>query len=134
MSFDEVAEILVKDLVKEEITFEELDKILEKTEQGHSFFKHWIKDRRNFQKLKSNPVFHGHISDNKRGWLESHNFPITLEILNKVLTPGGEVAIHAFGGEKKDLLVYYALCPELENFISLIVWVDTKSSMNAWKT
>jgi len=133
MSFDEIADLLVKDLVKKEISFEELDKILEKTEQGHSFFKHWIKDRRNFQELKSNPVFHGHITDSKWGWLESHNFNITLEILNKVLTPGGEVAIQAFGGKKKDLLVYYALCPELENFVSLIVWIDTKSSMNAWK-
>ena len=133
MSFDEIAELLIKDLVKKEITFEELDKILEKTEQGHSFFKHWIKDRRNFQKLKTNPVFHGRITDSKWGWLESHNFNITLEILNKVLTPGGEVAIPAVGGEKKDLLVYYALCPELENFVSLIVWIDTKSSMNAWK-
>jgi len=133
MSFDEIAKLLVKDLTKEEISFEKLDKILEKTEQGHSFFKHWIRDRRNFQKLKVNPVFHGHIVDSKRGWMESHDFPITLEILNKVLTPGGEVAIHAFGGEKRDLLVYYALCPELENFVTLIVWVDTKSSMNAWK-
>ena len=132
MSFDEIAKKLVKDLVKEEISFEKLEKILENTEQGHSFFKHWIKDRQNFQKLKANPVFHGHITDSKRGWFEFHDFSITLEILNKVLTPGREVAIHGFGGKKKDLLVYYALCPELENFVSLIVWIDTNSSMNAW--
>ncbi len=132
MSFDEIAKLLVKDLVKKEISFEKLEKILENTEQGHSFFKHWIKDRKNFQKLKTNPVFHGHITDSKWGWFEFHDFPLTLEILNKVLTPGGEVAIRGFGGEKKDLLVYYALCPELENFVSLIVWIDTKSSMNAW--
>lgn len=133
MSFDEIAKSLVKDLAKEEISFEKLEKILKNTEQGHSFFKHWVKDRMNFQKLKVNPIFHGHIFDSKRGWLESHDFPITLEILNKVLTPGGEVVIHGFGGEKRDLLVYYALCPELENFVSLIVWIDTNSSMNAWK-
>lgn len=133
MSFDEIAKLLVKDLTKKEITFEKLDKILENTEQGHSFFKHWIKDRRNFQNLKTNPVFHGHVIDSKSGRLEFHDFNITLEILNKVLTPGGEVAIHSLGGKKRDLLVYYALCPELENFVTLIVWVDTKSSMNAWK-
>ena len=133
MSFDEIANLLVKDLVKAEISFEKLEKILEKTEQGHSFFKHWINDRKNFQNLKANSVFHGHIMDSKRGWLESHDFPITLEILNKVLTPGGEVTIHGFGGVKRDLLVYYALCPELENFVSLIVWIDTNSSMNVWK-
>ena len=132
MSFEEIAKLLIKDLVKEKISFEKLEKILENTEQGHSFFKHWIKDRQNFQKLKANPVFHGHITDSKWGWFELHNFPITLEILNKVLAPGGKVAIHGFGGEKRDLLVYYALCPELENFVSLIIWVDTKSSMNAW--
>ena len=50
----------------------------------------------------------------------------------KVLIPGGEVSIHSFGGKKRDLLVYYALCPELENFVSLIAWIDTKSSENAW--
>lgn len=133
MSFDEIAKLLVKDLVKEKISFEKLEGILENMEQGHSFFKHWIGDRRNFQKLKSNPVFHGHITDSNWGWFESHDFPITLEILNKVLTPGGEVSIHAAGGEKKDLLVYYALCPELENFVSLIVWIDSKSSMNVWE-
>lgn len=132
MSFNEIANLLVKDLVKEEISFEKLEKILEDIDQGHSFFKHWIKDRQNFQKLKANSDFHGHITDSNWGWLENHTFPITLEILNKVLTPGGEVAIRSFGGEKRDLLVYHAICPELENFISLIVWVDTKSSMNAW--
>jgi len=132
MSFDEIANLLVKDITKAEISFERLKKILEETEQGHSFFNHWIKDRTNFQSLKTQSAFHGHLIEGKKGWLEKHDFGITLEIMNKVLTPGGEVAIHGFGGAKKDLLVYYALCPELENFVSLIAWIDTKSSMNAW--
>lgn len=133
MSFDEIANLLVKDLTKDEISFEKLEKILKTTDQGHLFFKIWLKDRQIFQNLKMNPVFHGHISDSKKGWFDDHDFPITLEILNRVLTPGGEVIIHSFGGEKRDLLVYHALCPELENFVTLIVWIDTQSSMNAWK-
>ena len=132
MSFDEIAKLLVKDLVKEEITFEKLKIILENTEQGHYFFKKWIGDRHNFQKLKDNLAFNGHISDSKRGWLDNHSFPVTLEILNKVIAPGGEVSVHSFGGKKRDLLVYYALCPELENFVTLIAWIDTKSSEKAW--
>lgn len=133
MSFDEIANKLIKDFGKEEISIQKLDELLKNSEHGHQFLKSLILDRAKFQKLKEIPTFHGHISDSKRGWWESHDFPITLEILNKVLTPGGEVAIRSFGGKKKDLLVYYALCPELENFTSLIIWIDTKSSMNVWK-
>lgn len=124
---------LVKDFDKKEFSLEQLNKILDKLEEGHSFIKQWRRDKKNFLFLKTNPVFHGCINEDKRGWVTFHNFPITLEILNKEITPGGEVVIHSFGGEKKDLLVYHALCPELENFVSLIVWIDTKSSMQAWK-
>ena len=132
MNFDETARLLVKDLTKEDVSFEKLEKILEKIEQGHMFFKYWVKDRRDFQKLKANPIFHGHIHDNSKGWMSSHNFPVTLEILNKVLVPGGKVTVPGFWNEKRVLLMYYALCPELENFVSLIVWIDTNSSKNAW--
>ena len=133
MSFDEIAKLLVKDFVKEEISFEKLQSLLENVDQGHYFFKKWMGDRKNFQKLKNNSAFNGHISDSVgRKWLENHCFPVTLEILNKVIAPGGEVSVHSFGGKKRDLLVYYALCPELENFVTLICWIDTKSSEKAW--
>ena len=134
MSFDEIAKLLVKDLDKHQISYEKLKIILEKEniDHGHLFFKKWIFDRDHFQKLKSNSKFNGHISDSKNGYLENHSFPITLEIINKVLYPGGKVSIHSFGGQKRDLLIYYALCPELENFVTLICWIDTKSSEKAW--
>jgi len=108
MNFDEIAKLLVKDFVKEEISFEKLQSLLENVDQGHYFFKKWMGDRKNFQKLKNNSAFNGHISDSVgRKWLENHCFPVTLEILNKVIAPGGEVSVHSFGGKKRDLLVYF---------------------------
>jgi len=39
MNFDEIAKLLVKDFVKEEISFEKLQSLLENVDQGHYFFK-----------------------------------------------------------------------------------------------
>jgi hypothetical protein len=132
LNLNEIIKKIVKDFDKIPVSQEELDKILEQTPQGHQFILSLIYDKKNFERLKQGKIFDNHINADKRGWLYSHNFPITLEILNKEKVPGRSVVIPSMGGSKADLLVYYALCPELENFISLIVWLNSQSSKNAW--
>lgn len=132
MSLNEIIKKIVKDFDKELPSQEKLERIFESIDQGHLFIQSLIRDRNNFERLKRGQIFDGHIDNDKRGWLSSHIFPITLEILNKEKVPGGAVTIPSMGGEKADLLVYHALCPELENFVSLIVWLNSQSSKNAW--
>lgn len=131
MSLNEIFKKIVKDFDNESVSKEKIDKILDSMDEGHKFILDLIRDKKNFERLKSGRIFDGNIDDNKRGWLMTHNFPITLEILNRELLPGRKVHIPNMGTQAP-LLVYHAICPELENFVSLIVWLNSESSKNAW--
>jgi len=109
-----------------------LTKIIESLEQGHHFVKQYQSDLVEFEKIKRNEKFHFYLKENKWGWLENHNFPITLEILNKEAVPGKQVSVRIMGGQRRTLVIYYAICPELENFVNIVNWVDSQSSKNAW--
>ena len=124
---------VTKDFESKTISKEKIDKILEDIEEDQQLIRTLPRDLNNFERLKIGRVFDDDIHNNKRGWLGSHKFPITLEILNKEKVPGGKVTIPSWGGEQDNLLVYHAICPELENFVSLIVWLNSESSKNAWE-
>lgn len=131
MSLNEIMKKLVKDFDKESLSHDKIQKILDSLEEGHKFIIRLIQDKNNYARLKSGKIFDGHIDSNKKGYLSSHNFPITLEILNKELLPGGKVHVPIMGSETPRL-VYHAICPELENFTSLVVWLMSNSSKIAW--
>ena len=132
LSFNEILKKIDKEYDKETFSTENLNKILNQINEGHQYIIRLFQDKNNYERLKYGKIFDGHIDNDKRGWLASHSFPITLEILNKERIPGHAVHIPSMGGSKTDLLVYHALCPELENFVSLIVWLNSQSSKNAW--
>lgn len=113
--------------------WQKLEKVMNEIQEGHTFIKSLYKDLNFLNYLKKDKKFNSYITEDKRGWLTSHHFPITLEILNREKVPGEEVAIKQMGGQKSPVVVYYALCPELENFVSLINWINSKSSLNAYK-
>lgn len=126
-------------LVKFTIDFEKsnydvscLQKILESLDQGHRFVKDYVTDIVLLEKIKKNPIFNSYLKENKRGWLVSHNFPITFEILNKQAVPGKLVSVKSMKGQSRTLVIYYAICPELENFVNIVNWVDSQSSKNSW--
>lgn len=132
MSLNDITKKIVKDFDKVPPTEKQLEKIFESLDSGHFFIRSIFRDKNNFKRLQYGTIFGGEIDNDKRGWLSNHNFPITLEIMNREKVPGGAVNIQNMGGKEADLLVYHALCPELENFVSLIVWLNSKSSKNAW--
>ena len=131
MSLNETMKKLVKDFDKESISDEKIKKILDSLDEGHKFIIKLIQDKKNFETLRTGKIFDRNIDNNKKGYLSSHNFPITLEILNRELLPGGKVHVPVMGSEAPRL-VYHAVCPELENFTSLIIWLYSKSSKIAW--
>lgn len=132
MSLNETMKKLVKDFDKEEpLSDEKIKKILDSLEEGHKFIIKLLHDKNNFERLRTGKVFDGHIDSNGKGYLSSQNFPITLEILNRELYPGGNVHVPAMGSESPRM-VYHAITPELENFTSLIVWLKSNSSRTAW--
>ncbi len=132
MSFNEILKKLDKEFDEELFSNANLTKILDQINEGHMYIIRLFKDKNNYERLKHGRIFDGHIINDKRGWLSAHSFPITLEILNKERIPGHAVHIPSMGGSKSDLLVYHAISPELENFVSLVVWLNSKSSKNAW--
>jgi hypothetical protein len=71
------------------------------------------------------------LEQDKRGWLKNTPFPITIEILNRHETPGEEV--HIRKGYTGFIVVYYGLCPELENFVSITLWPQSNTSRIAYK-
>ena len=97
-----------------------LDEIMNKIDYGHVFIKTLFSDLNSYDDLKKAPKFLSNILEDKRGWLAIHHFPITLEIMNKERLPGKDVYISSLGKEKS-LLIYYGLCPELENFMTLVI-------------
>jgi len=131
MSLNDIMKKLVKDFDKESLSNEKIQKILDSLEEGHKFILKLIHDKNNFERLRVGKIFDGHIDNNNKGYLSSHNFPITLEILNRELLPGGNVHVPIMGSEAPRL-VYHTICPELENFTSLIVWLKSDSSKTAW--
>ena len=133
MNLKEAFKKVTKEFESKTLSKEKMDKILEEIDEEHQLIRTIPKDLNNFERLKISKLFNGDIDNNKWGWIGSHKFPITLEILNKEKVPGGKVTIPSWGGEQANLLVYHAICPELENFVSLIVWLNSKSSKNAWE-
>jgi len=71
------------------------------------------------------------LEQDKRGWLKNTPFPITIEILNRHETPGEEV--HIRKGYMGFIVVYYGICPELENFVSITLWPQSNTSKIAYK-
>jgi len=112
--------------------FSKFKETIGEIDTAHGFIKNLFADLQRYENLKNDIRFDSSILEDKRGWLINHTFSITLEILNREKVPGKDVYVPATG-EKKSLLIYYGLCPELENFMTLIVWTNTKSSMNVWK-
>jgi hypothetical protein len=109
-----------------------LKDIMDKMEEGYSFVKSLYHDIVALDHLTQDAIFNGFIKTDKRGWLSSHNFSISLEILNRDKVPGKSVFIQA-GIQKLPIVTYYALCPELENFVSLVNWTSSESSLNAYQ-
>lgn len=110
-----------------------LTKVMDSLDEGHHFLKRYQEHIVDYQVFKKNPMFNSFIRENKWGWLKGHNFPLTLEILNKDAVPGKKVSVKIMGFQRRTLVIYYAICPELENFVNIVNWVDSESSMNSWK-
>lgn len=123
---------IVKDFESDSLSKEKTEKILNELEEDQHLIRTLTRDLNNFERLKLGRIFNGEIDNSKRKWLANHKFPITLEILNKEKVPGGKVTIPNWSGEQVNLLVYHAVCPELENFVSLKTWLNSQSSKNVW--
>jgi len=68
----------------------------------------------------------------KNGWIRgSKLFPLTVEIINREEAPGKEV--YTKSGPRV-CVTYYGICPELENFVSIILWPEESlTSKNTYK-
>jgi hypothetical protein len=60
------------------------------------------------------------FSLDKRNWLSSELFPVTVEVINREPAPGAQV--HVGYGKMQICVVYYGICPELENFVAIVLW------------
>ena len=62
----------------------------------------------------------------KNGWIRGKDlFSLTIEIINREEAPGKEV--YTKGGSHV-CVTYYGICPELENFVSIILWPETSET------
>lgn len=111
---------------------QKLKSLISGMDEGFSFPISLHRDLKYLDVLKKDPRFNGCVKDDKKGWLDSHDFTITLDILNRDMVPGKKVFVQP-GMEKLPVVTYYALCPELENFVALINWTSSESSRNAYK-
>lgn len=99
----------------------------EKIEEGKFFVRRLMNDFRSFKDIIANCD----LSFDGRGWLQNNPLPVTVEILNREETPGEEV--HIMKGFKSTIVVYYGICPELENFVSIILWPLSNTSKVAYR-
>lgn len=68
----------------------------------------------------------------KRGWLADEIFPITVDIINREKTPGSKVYVGR--GRTQICVVYYGICPELGNFVAVVLWPqESDSSRTTYK-
>jgi hypothetical protein len=116
-SIDEAYESLQNN---EEFDFTSID-------EGKAFIGKLIFDFSNQNRL----LMKHSLEQDRRGWLKNTPFPITVEILNRHETPGEEV--HIRKGHMGFIVVYYGLCPELENFVSITLWPQSNTSKIAYK-
>lgn len=133
MNLDDAIDTIYTNFEEVGYDWQKLEQVMKEIQEGHAFIKSLYKDLNFLNYLKKDKKFNAYITEDRRGWLTNHHFPITLDILNREKVPGEEVAIKQMGGQKSPVVVYYALCPELENFVSLINWINSKSSLNAYK-
>lgn len=133
MNLDDAIDTIYADFEEVGYDRQKLENVMKEIHEGHAFIKSLYRDLNFLDSMKKDKKFNDYITEDGRGWLTSHRFPITLEILNREKVPGEEVAIKQMGGKKSPVVVYYALCPELENFVSLINWINSKSSLNSYK-
>ncbi len=133
MNLKEAVNKIKKDFDAKKLSGEKIKKILDEIDGEYQFLTTLPRDLNNFERLKMSKIFAGVTDNSRRGWLDFHRFPITLEILNKEKVPGGKVVIQNWGGQETNLLVYHGLCPELENFISLDVWLQEPNKENPTK-
>lgn len=99
----------------------------EKIEEGKSFVRKLLNDFRTFKGI----VEGCDLSFDRRGWLQNNPLPVTVEILNREETPGEEV--HIMKGFKSTVVIYYGICPELENFVNIILWPLSSTSKTAYR-
>jgi len=68
----------------------------------------------------------------KRGWLVDEIFPITVDIINREKAPGNRVYVGH--GHIQICVVYYGICPELSNFVTIVLWPkESDSSRRTYK-
>lgn len=98
-------------------------------ERGRIFIKKLRSDIEDFDNIIKKYNF----NLDANGKLSGHSlFPITIEVLNREEAPGRD-DVYA-GGDYKILVVYYGICPELENFVSIILWPEqSRSSKEAYR-
>lgn len=108
-----------------------LENIINELDEGHTYIRRLYYDKDNFDKLLKFKFFKNNIDVDKNNRIINKPFSISLNILNKEKTPGKKVAI-PHSGHQARLIIYHALCPELENFVLLTIWPDSKSSTDIW--
>lgn len=67
------------------------------------------------------------FSKDDNGLIGEGLFSITIDIINKVEMPGADK--YTRGGTKL-CIVYYGICPELENFVTIVLWPEHSKSSN----
>jgi hypothetical protein len=87
-----------------------------KAEEGRVFLWKLILDYEKLRKL----IEENDLLLDRRGWIAVDLFPITIEILNRELSPGSKVYVGH--GRYKICVVYYGISPELENFVVTCLW------------
>jgi hypothetical protein len=63
----------------------------------------------------------------KRRWLADNMFPLTINVVNREEAPGARVYVPRSATEQI-CVVYYGICPELENFVTITLWPGESAS------
>lgn len=96
--------------------------------QGVHFLRKLKQDLHQLDELKKKHKVH----TDKRGYVKETLFPITIDIINREEAPGKEVYVKT--GTLQACVVYYGLSPELENFVTIVLWPDeSKTSKQTYK-
>lgn len=99
----------------------------DKIAEGKFFVRKLLNDFRSFKDM----IDTCELSFDGRGWLQNNPLPVTVEIVNRQETPGEEV--HIRSGFRNTIVIYYGICPELENFVNIILWPLSKTSNKAYR-
>src|SRR5918996_2237135 len=95
-------------------------------EEGSGFVRRLAEDI----KKCDNIVRSNFLDRNKIGWITNVPFPITVEVINRnpQILPGQHV--HVMMGHESFVIVYYGVCLELENFITVVLWPKVSKTSN----